>query len=146
VNTIDTRIAAARVREFYERLQPGDLERLDAVYAPHAYFRDPFNEVRGLDEVRRIFAHMFEQLDDCRFVVLDTVVDAGGAMLTWDMTFRIRRFKPAELRTIHGATHLRFDATGRIAYHRDYWDAAEELYAKLPLVGPMMRWLRKRLG
>jgi steroid delta-isomerase len=67
-------------------------------------------------------------------------------MLTWDMTFRIRRLRPRESRTIHGATHLKFDAAGRIAYHRDYWDAAEELYAKLPLIGPVMRWLRRRMG
>jgi steroid Delta-isomerase len=146
VNATDTRRATARVREFYERLRPADLDRLHEVYAPTAYFRDPFNEVRGLGEVRRVFAKMFEQVDDCRFAFRDTVVDEGGAMLTWDMTFRIRRLQPEEVRTIHGATHLRFDAVGRIAYHRDYWDAAEELYAKLPLVGPLMRWLRRRLG
>ena len=89
---------------------------------------------------------MFEHLDDCRFVFLDAVVDEGGALLTWDMTFRIRRLKPGEVRTIHGATHLKFDAAGRIAYHRDYWDAADELYAKLPVIGPVMRWLKRRLG
>jgi steroid delta-isomerase len=27
--------------------------------------------------------------------------------------------------------------------HRDYWDAAEELYEKLPLVGALMRWLKR---
>jgi steroid delta-isomerase len=25
-----------------------------------------------------------------------------------------------------------FDAAGKVNYHRDYWDAAEELYMKLP--------------
>jgi len=30
--------------------------------------------------------------------------------------------------------------------HRDYWDAAGELYAKLPLIGAVMRWLRRRAG
>jgi limonene-1,2-epoxide hydrolase len=146
VNTLDTRAAVQRVRSFYERLAPPDLDRLPEIYAPHAYFRDPFNEVRGLPEIRRIFAQMFEHLDDCRFAFLDEVVDEGGALLTWDMTFRIRRLKPAEVRTIHGATHLKFDAAGRIAYHRDYWDAADELYAKLPVIGPVMRWLKRRLG
>jgi hypothetical protein len=32
----------------------------------------------------------------------------------------------------------------RISLHRDYWDAAEELYEKLPWVGALMRWLKKR--
>jgi steroid delta-isomerase len=146
VNATDTRAATARVVRFYEALQPADVDRLGEVYAAHAYFRDPFNEVRGLAEVRRIFARMFEQLDDCRFVIRDSVCDDAGAMITWDMTFRIRRLRPHEVRCIHGATHLKFDAAGRITYHRDYWDAAEELYAKLPVIGPVMRWLRRRLG
>ncbi len=32
----------------------------------------------------------------------------------------------------------------RIAMHRDWWDAAEELYEKLPVVGALMRWLKRR--
>ena len=146
VNTLDTRAAVERVKAFYERMQSDDLDRLGEVYAPHAYFRDPFNEVRSLEEVRRVLAQMFVHLDDCRFVFHDTIVDGNGAMLTWDMTFRIRRLKPRELRSIHGATHLKFDAAGRVAYHRDYWDAADELYAKLPVIGALMRWLKRKMG
>ena len=44
---------------------------------------------------------------------------------------------------IRGATLVRFDTQGRVTLHRDYWDAAEELYEKLPLLGTLMRWLRK---
>jgi hypothetical protein len=36
------------------------------------------------------------------------------------------------------------DPQGLIVLHRDYWDAAEELYEKLPVVGALMRWLRRR--
>jgi steroid delta-isomerase len=146
VTSDNTRAATARVRAFYEALGPASLDRMDAVYAPDAWFRDPFNEVRGLPEIRRIFAQMFEHLDDCRFTFIDEAVDENGAFLTWDMTFRIRRLSPRETRRIHGATHLRFAPDGRIAYHRDYWDAADELYAKLPVIGPVMRWLKRRLG
>lgn len=142
----EARAATARVRAFYEMLAPTDVERLGSIYASDAYFRDPFNEVRGLPEIRRIFAHMFEHLDGCRFAFLDEAIDERGAFLTWDMTFRIRRLSPGEIRRIHGATHLRFAPDGRVAYHRDYWDAADELYAKLPLIGSVVRWLKRRLG
>jgi steroid delta-isomerase len=138
--------AARRLVAFYENLAPADLARLGDLYAPNAYFRDPFNEVRGVEAIERIFADMFENLDDCRFRIVDTVVDERGALLTWDFTFRIRRFRPRIEQRIHGASHLRFDAAGRVSYHRDYWDAAEELYAKLPLIGPVIRWLKRRLG
>jgi steroid delta-isomerase len=29
--------------------------------------------------------------------------------------------------------------------HRDYWDAAEELYEKIPVLGSILRWLKSKL-
>ena len=142
----EVRAAALRAKAFYESIGPADLRRLNEVYADDAYFRDPFNEVTGLPKIARIFGAMFEHLDDVRFEILDLVADGSGAMLTWNMRYRVRRWRPRETQAIHGATHLRFAPDGRIAYHRDYWDAANELYAKLPLIGPVMRWLRRKLA
>jgi hypothetical protein len=36
---------------------------------------------------------------------------------------------------VRGGSHLKLAEDGRIAWHRDYWDAAEELYEKLPVLG-----------
>ena len=56
----------------------------------------------------------------------------------------MKRFDTTTLQTVRGASHLKFAADGRINFHRDYWDAAEELYEKLPLVGSLMRWLKRQ--
>ena len=146
VTTLPTTAATRRLVDFYENLAAADVARLGDFYAPEAYFRDPFNEVRGVEAIQRIFGAMFEQLADCRFRIVDTVVDERGALLIWDFTFRIRRFRPQVEQCIHGASHLRFDATGLVVHHRDYWDAADELYAKLPLLGPVLRFLKRRLA
>jgi ketosteroid isomerase-like protein len=135
--------AVDRVVSFYETLQPGDLPRLAELYADDALFKDPFNEVRGVAAIRRVFEHMFATLDTPRFVVHERVVQGAQAFLTWDFTFG-RRAADAGHITVRGATHLRLAADGRIAEHRDYWDAAEELYEKLPVLGALMRWLKKR--
>jgi steroid delta-isomerase len=140
------RAAALRAKAFFETMAPADVARIGDVYANGAYFRDPFNEVAGTAAIARVYEKMFEHLGDVRFVVLETIADSGGAMITWDMTYRVKRWRPRETQRIHGATHLKFSADGRISYHRDYWDAANELYAKLPLIGPVMRYLRKRLA
>jgi len=140
------RCADARVMRLvhlFETLAPADLETLGRVYAADVRFKDPFNEVRGVPEVQRVFAHMFQALDEPRFVVHDIVVQGDQCVLTWDFRFRFRRFDRA-LQTVRGATHLRLDAAGLVTEHRDYWDAAEELYEKLPLVGGLMRWLKRR--
>jgi ketosteroid isomerase-like protein len=131
-----------RVRRFFAALARADVARLGEIYAPDAVFKDPFNEVRGVAAIERIFAHMFDQVDAPRFVIHEAIGAGDQAFLTWDFRFR-RRGRTDEM-TIRGATHLRFDGAGRICLHRDYWDAAEELYEKLPLLGGLMRWLRRR--
>ena len=137
----DARVA--RVAAMFESLAPADLVRLHEFYADDARFKDPFNDVRGVPAIRRIFEHMFASLDAPRFEVLDIVAEGDQCFLTWDMHFRMKRFS-REPQRIHGGSHLRFGADGRVVLHRDYWDAAEELYEKLPAVGGLMRWLKRR--
>ena len=137
-----------RVVQLYERLSPEDLVavgRLARVYQPQARFKDPFNEVQGLPAIAAIFGHMFKSLAAPRFAVLSIVAAGDEAFLTWDFSFQ-RPGKALAAITIHGASHLRFGTDGRLASHRDYWDAAEELYEKLPLIGTLMPWLKRRAG
>ncbi|MFM7341628.1 MAG: nuclear transport factor 2 family protein, partial [Betaproteobacteria bacterium] len=49
--------------EFFEQLDPAALSRLPQLYASQAYFKDPFNEVRGSDAIRQLFEHMYEVLE-----------------------------------------------------------------------------------
>jgi len=134
----------ARLVAAYEALRPDTLPELLALYDDEALFKDPFNEVRGQAAIGRIFAHMFQALDAPRFEVRVAVTECSDAFLTWD--FHFARRSQSERWTIRGASHLLYTPDGRVAVHRDYWDAAEELYAKLPLLGGLMRALQLRLG
>ncbi len=137
----DARVA--RIVERFESFTREDLARLDELYAADAYFKDPFNEVRGTAAIGAVFEHMFDSLDGPRFVVRDLVAAGDQCFVSWDFLFRMKRFSRAE-QCIRGASHLKLTADGRIVWHRDYWDAAEELYEKLPVVGALMRWLKRR--
>lgn len=138
--------ALARLKAYWEGLTREGVAAVDTVYAPDACFRDPFNEVRGVAELRRIFGHMYETLDAPRFRITETIREGNRAVLIWDFDFRVKKWQPDVTRTIHGLSVVRFAPDGRVSYHRDYWDAAGELYAKLPLVGPLMRYLARKMG
>jgi steroid Delta-isomerase len=133
----------ARIVALFETLMPADTARLHEVYAADVRFKDPFNDVQGIAAVQQVFSHMFVALDEPRFVVRDIIVQGNACFLTWDFVFRFKRYS-RELQTIRGGSHLVLDAQDRISLHRDYWDAAEELYEKLPVVGALMRWLKRR--
>ncbi|OYQ38780.1 isomerase [Rhodoferax sp. TH121] len=136
--------AVNRVVAFFETLTPASLATLPSLYAADARFKDPFNDVRGVPAISGIFAHMFETLESPRFVVRERIVQGTQCFLTWEFRFYFRRFKQGEEQVILGGSHLVLDDTGLVTLHRDYWDAAEELYEKLPVVGGVMRWLKKR--
>jgi hypothetical protein len=142
--TPNTLEAVARVVVFFETLSPQSVAAISGIYDSQARFVDPFNDVSGRDAITHIFAHMFVQLDAPRFVVTSQVVQGSQCFLTWDFHFRFKRFDKTTAQTIHGATHLVFSDRGLVSLHRDYWDAAQELYEKLPVVGSLMRWLKNR--
>ncbi|MDO9360984.1 MAG: nuclear transport factor 2 family protein [Polaromonas sp.] len=139
-------IPVDRFVDFFETLSEPSVERMGAVYAANVHFKDPFNEVNDLAGVQRIFRHMYRTLEQPRFVVTAQVVDGQQCFLTWNFEFRFKTHRPAVLQTIHGTSHIAFNEAGLVVYHRDYWDAAEELYERLPLIGALMRWLKKRMA
>ena len=132
------------IAHYFETISPESVGHIKNLYAPKARFKDPFNDVRGTAEIERIFQHMFVSLEAPRFVVVAQIVDGSQAFLTWEFRFKFKRFDTQTEQVVLGTTHLVLDEQGQISLHRDYWDAAEELYEKLPLVGSLMRWLKGR--
>ena len=135
-----------RIVGFFETLSPADLDRLHEIYTADAAFKDPFNEVRGVPAIAAIFADMFETLESPRFVIGARILQDQDCFLAWEFRFAFRRWRRGVPQVIRGGSHLVLAADGRIASHLDYWDAAEELYEKMPLVGAAARWLRRRVS
>ena len=136
--------AVDRISAFFETLSPESLNGIGAVYAPGARFKDPFNEVQGLAAIEQVYRHMFASLQQPRFEVTGRVLQGRECFLTWNFCFRFQGIQPGVQQTVRGCSHLVLDGSGRIATHRDYWDVAEEMYEKIPGLGALMRWLKKR--
>jgi len=149
-----------KIKTFYETLSPDSLDQIGELYAPNARFKDPFQSVQGQGAIRGVFEHMFQLQATSRFIVVgitqsvpetvpvpDTVpvpesISGAQACLRWIYWLELRG-KPV---SIEGCSWLCFDAAGYIVDHRDYWDAAEELYEKIPVLSWLMQWLRRKIA
>lgn len=129
--------------EYFERLGPDTLGELDRHYAADTWFKDPFHEVRDREAVRAILQYTFRKLPDARFLVQRRFSDDDRhGVILWEMRFTMPvNRQPC---VIQGATHIEFDTDGKVIRHRDYWDAAGELYGRLPLLGWLMRALARQ--
>lgn len=141
---VDYSQAANRLAHYFQSLTPQSVADVAQYYVIDARFKDPFNDVSGITAIQEIFTHMFSALEQPRFVVTGQVQQGRQCFMTWEFRFGFKSFKRGERQVILGASHLVFSPQGLVTLHRDYWDAAEELYEKLPLVGSLMRWLKRR--
>ena len=133
------------IKEIIKRFEGLSLDTVDHLidlYSTDAIFKDPFNEVTGQHDIKKIFVHMFEQVDQPKFIVLAEISNSYQACLTWEFRFRFKN--ESHQQVIRGCSWLTI-SHNLITEHRDYWDAAEELYEKLPLIGSLMRFLKKKL-
>ncbi len=127
---------------FWETLSPASLGRLEEVASPDVRFTDPFNDVRGLAGFRSVFDDMFRRVSEPCFRVTGRAVDGDLCFLRWEFTFRGR----GRDWRIDGVSEVRFDASGRVLSHVDHWDAAGQFYESLPVIGAVLRFLRRRVA
>jgi ketosteroid isomerase-like protein len=140
----DCNAAASGLARYFETLTPHSVAEVARYYARDARFKDPFNDVTGVAAIQQIFTHMFHALEQPHFVITGQVAQGQQCFMTWEFRFGFKNFQKGAQQVILGASHLVFSDAGQVTLHRDYWDAAEELYEKLPMVGGLMRWLKRR--
>jgi hypothetical protein len=85
---------------------------------------------------------MFNQVDAPTFKIQRSIHQDDDAFIVWHFAFRLKG--TCQALSIHGSSHLRFNAAHQVMYHRDYWDAAEELYEKIPVLGSLMRLIKRK--
>lgn len=134
--------AAQRYIAFCEKMTPGDLGRLDEVCAPDIRFRDPFNQVAGVEDYRRVLAKMFEDIGQPDFTVDGHALEGDICHLRWRLRFQRKSGREV---VIPGMSEVAFGPDGRATRHFDYWDAGQ-VYEMVPLLRGLIRMVKRRLS
>jgi steroid delta-isomerase len=127
---------------FYEALSPATLGDLDRVVTPEIHFRDPFSDVVGAEKYRKLLADMFVGIPDMKFTVSHQAVDGDTCFMRWCSTGTLRGSEWI----VEGMTQLRFGSDGRVREHIDFWDAGSQFYERFPLIGGLLRFIKRRVG
>lgn len=133
----------ARFVTLFDTFEPKPVaEAARGLYAENAYFNDGFLELEGREAIADYLARSAEHASALEIEIEEIVRSDSGVYVRWMM-----RFTTSGGKDVHapGISHLRFDVAGRILYHRDYWDASGALASMVPVVGPVLEAVRKRL-
>jgi len=136
----------SRFIALYQQLNLQQLHRLPEVYADEVIFIDPAHRIEGLVALNDYFAALYQRLVYCRFEIVSQQQQGTQAWLGWVMTFSHPRLASGQPIRVEGATRLEFDAAGKVRLHRDYFDLGALLYEQLPVLGPVVRVIKGRLG
>ncbi|HEY9189422.1 MAG TPA: nuclear transport factor 2 family protein [Sulfurovum sp.] len=135
----------ATLVRFFETLDKDvPVEAFGTIYDDAVVFKDPFNEVKGIRAVHTIFEHMYQTLDHPRFVIKEYVGDQDTAYVRWDFIFHFKGDKNEN--RFEGVSRLQMNAEGKIISHIDFWDAAEHIYEKMPMLGSLLRFVKRKIA
>jgi steroid delta-isomerase len=136
----DLSTALATYARFWETLTPARLDTLADLVTPDVRFKDPFNDVRGTARMIACMRLMYDH-GTPRFEILDRSLGANAGYLLWRYVNDPGGGKPVIV--IDGMSEIRFRADGRVAEHLDHWDAAEQLYERVPVLGTLIRLVKR---
>ena len=129
---------------FFESLSLLSLDDLGEYFEASARFKDPFNDVIGVANIRRVFEHMYTQVHEPAFEILDSMSDANIAFIRW--RFRFSLGKRGKTLFTDGVSRVKFAQGGKALAHFDLWDPVEGVYRHLRAFGPAFRWLTRGLA
>ena len=110
---------------FYKSLDTQSLSELKNIYSDDVVFIDPVTEHKGFAAVHRYFEQLLVDVNEC--------------------TFDISQIKAGKLISVEGISQL-IVKEQKICNQRDYYDLGSMLYEQVPLLGTVIKYLKKRLA
>ncbi len=115
----------------FSNLNKENIKKFDDLVVKDIVFIDPFNNIKGLDNFKNIFYHMFDTVEKPKFDIIDYAQNKDHIFLKWKMTFYA--FKASQ--TIDGMSDITLNKEGKVISHLDYWDSLNGIFIKLPFLG-----------
>lgn len=137
------RAAAARVAAAIESAHTDGAAALLSCSADNIRFEDPISCVNGLAGLKRVMDHTWRAVPGSRFKVREQAVVGNKAYTRWTL---VREESGKEIRLIEAVGESTLDEQGRIVRHVDYWDSAQVVYGRIPVLGRILKRIRKAVG
>jgi limonene-1,2-epoxide hydrolase len=136
-----------RIKEAFNNLRADNLHILDSFYHPKLKFIDPLGEISGLKDMKTYYAKMYQNVTDIRFDFSSLSEEGEDIFATWNMVLKAKSLNGGKEVRVPGVSHLKFDTESNLViYHRDYFDMGAFIYEYVPVLGSIIRMIKRKLG
>ncbi len=115
---------------------------LDEIYSDDIVFKDPIHEIHGIENLKKYFNKLNENLVEGSFEFTEESIVDNKAYLSWEMDLKLKR--PNKNVKASGISVLIIE--DKIISQRDYFDAGELFYENIPVLGGIIRRIKKKLS
>ncbi len=145
-SSADEEAAIERFKDLYSVFTQGNiLAKVRNVYSKDAYLIDSFKELNGIEAIEAYILQFLKSLESCTFEFLDVAVSGEEYYFRWVSEAKAKTIKKGQIIRSYGMSHIRFDETGKVVLHMDFFDSASNFYEHIPVLGGMIRFIKRRL-
>ena len=131
--------------DIYSELGTDNLHTLESIYHPEVTFIDPLHRVEGFSALLASFKNSYSNISQCTFVIEHVFESGSEASVYWRMNFCHENLNAKKPISVFGHSHLKA-SNEQVIYHRDYLDVGAMIYEHVPLLGVVIKSIKKRAG
>lgn len=129
--------------DVYRNLRTDNLSTLSTIYHTNVEFIDPLHRADGLEALLSSFNYSYTNILECVFEIEHVFQTDNEAAVYWTMTFSHKTLNNKKPISVAGHSHLKAEGD-LITFHRDYLDVGAMIYEHVPLLGLVVKSIKKR--
>ena len=115
-------------------------------YSEEALFCDPVVTIKNAAEIEKYYRGLYINVEEIKFEFTEIIESGNSVAAPWIMHLRVSKLNAGKLIRVPGISHIQFDpSTDKAIYHRDYFDMGAFIYEYVPVLGMLIRFIKKKL-
>ena len=114
-------------------------------YADNVKFEDPIGSHDGVEATKKYYENLYKNVESIRFDFSNHVCSENQCVSMWTMHLKAKGLNGGEPISVIGNSFFKFNAQGKVEYHRDYFDMGEFIYERIPVLKNIINFVKERL-
>lgn len=131
-----------KFKAYFSQMKLSNDTILNEIYSDNVIFIDPIHQINGIENLKSYFKKLDGNLIKGSFRFIDESILDDTVYLQWEMNLHLKR--PRKNVKASGISVLTVEQ--KITKHRDYFDAGELFYENIPLLGKIIRSIKKKIA